>query len=407
MFGTVQSEHVSQCPMARGFIAGRSSAAYSSYQHGVTNERMHGAQVVNALATSTGSPQHDVERVLSQIVELAPNGVALTAADGRILLANAELQRMFGYARAELLARPIDQLLSERFRPGHAMLRAADGTDSRASSTGTGREFLGLRADGAEFPIEIGVSAIETPRGIMVLETMVDISGRKRLEQANANLEEFAYAVSHDLKSPLRGIAALIEWIIEDLGRTTPPKVARNLERVGDRIRRLEQIVDDLLTYARAGTASTDVLPVEPRALLAEVLEIQPLPPSFLVSVHVDAMPLVTARTPLQTVLRNVIGNAVKHHDLPAGNIEIHVEDLDRYCVFTISDDGPGIAPAAQERVFRMFQTLAPPGRGGSGIGLALSKRLVEAHGGRMTLSSADGARGTSFRIWWPRFPME
>src|ERR1700730_13073373 len=130
---------------------------------------MHSAQVVNALATSTGSPLHDVERVLSQIVELAPNGVALTAADGRILLANAELQRMFGYTRAELLARPIEQLISERFRPRHAMLRAVDGTDSRPSAMGTGRELLGLRADGAEFPIEMGLSAIETPSGMMVL----------------------------------------------------------------------------------------------------------------------------------------------------------------------------------------------------------------------------------------------
>jgi signal transduction histidine kinase len=120
--------------------------------------------------------------------------------------------------------------------------------------------------------------------------------------------------------------------------------------------------------------------------------------------VRVNAEPFVTTKTPLEAVLRNLIGNAVKHHDRQAGNVEIRVEDVGRYCVFTVSDDGPGIPVAAQERVFRMFQTLSPTARAGSGMGLALSKRLVESHGGRIALESADGVRGTSLRVWWPRF---
>jgi PAS domain S-box-containing protein len=482
--------------------------------------------MLKTLIARAGSAQHDVERVLSKAVEFAPNGVALTTADGRILLTNAELERMFGYARTELLEQPIERLIPERFMAGHALLRAGDGKD--AQLMGAGRELFGRRADGTEFPIEIGLSMLETSDGAMVVETIVDISVRKRLErmfqkmveaapcgmvmieprgrivlvnpqmetmfgydrveligaplemllperfraahgshrrafaaapsmrqmgvgrdltarrkdgsefpveiglnpvpgeegglvlaavaditrrksmelellQANANLEEFTYAASHDLKSPLRGISALIEWIGEDLGASASPEVVRNLGRVSQRIRRLEQIIEDLLKYARAGATSAEAVAVDPRSLLAEILEIQTVPPGFRIAVHIDSAPFVTSKTPLATALRNIIANAIKHHDAPDGNLEIRVEDVDRYCVFTVSDDGPGIPLAAQERAFRMFQTLAPAGGGGSGIGLALSKRLVESHGGRITLSSTDGVRGASFRVWWPR----
>jgi signal transduction histidine kinase len=120
--------------------------------------------------------------------------------------------------------------------------------------------------------------------------------------------------------------------------------------------------------------------------------------------VHVAADPFVTNRTPLETVLRNLVSNAVKHHDRDAGVVDVRVEDVGRYCVFSVSDDGPGIAKAYHERVFRMFQTLAPRGTQNSGIGLALSKRLAEAHGGWIKLDSKDGIRGTAFHVWWPRF---
>ena len=476
------------------------------------------------------SPLYDAESVLSQVVEFAPNGVALTTADGCMILINAELERMFNYTRHELLGRPIEQLVPERFRPSHAMLRAGDWEYTLPrGAMGTGRELFGLRADGTEFPIEIGLSALRTPERMLVVETIVDISVRKRLErmsqkmveaapcgmvmintrgrivlvnpqaelmfgyarteligntlemllperfvaahgshrsafaaapsirqmgvgrdltarrkdgtefpvevglnpvpgeegglvlaavtditrrktmelelrQANANLEQFCFAASHDLKSPLRGIVDLIEWIVEDLGARQTPEVARNFRRVADRIRRLEQLVDDLLIYARSGTASTDAVLVEPRALIEGVLELQPPPPGFLVSVSVAAEPFVTTRVPLEAVLRNLIGNAVKHHDRQSGNVEIRVEDVGRYCVFTICDDGPGIPVAAQESVFRMFQTLSPTNRAGSGMGLALSKRFVETHGGRIALDSMDDVRGTTVRVWWPRF---
>jgi PAS domain S-box-containing protein len=479
-------------------------------------------------ATHPKLSRGNIEQLMSQVVECAPNGVALTMGDGRIVLVNAELERMFGRGRAELLDKPIERLVPERFRFGHALLRESESRDFQPRAMGAGRELFGLRANGSEFPIEVGINALRTPDGMMVVESIVDISVRKRLErmfqkiveaapcamimvdalgrivlvnpqtelmfgydraelignplemllperlrtihgtlrqsfaaapamrqmgvdrdltakrkdgsefpveiglnpvpaddgglvlaavtditrrstmqlelrQANANLEEFSYAASHDLKSPLRGIADLMTWIVEDLGDIANEEVKRNLGRVMDRVQRLGCVIDDLLAYARAGTASGDAVTLDLRDLIEGVLDILPRPRGFNVSIQIDSQPFVTHKAPLESVLRNLISNAIKHHDHTAGNIGIHAVDIGRYCALTISDDGPGIPPASHERVFRMFQTLAPGAHEHSGIGLALTKRLVEVHGGRIKLESTEGARGTTFHVWWPR----
>jgi PAS domain S-box-containing protein len=351
---------------------------------------------------------HDsAEQLMQRIVEAAPCGMVMIDARGAIVLVNPQAESMFGYARNELIGKPLEILLPERFGRAHSGHRGNFSSAPSMRQMGVGRDLTARRKDGSEFPVEIGLNPVPGEEGGLVLAAVSDITRRKSMElelqQANANLEEFTYAASHDLKSPLRGISDLIEWIEEDLGSSASAAVLRNLGRASERIRRLEQIIDDLLKYARAGATSAETVAVDPRALLAEILEIQTAPPGFRIDVHVDAAPFVTSKTPLATALRNVIANAIKHHDLASGKVEIRVEEVDRYCVFTVSDDGPGIPLAAQERIFRVFQTLAPGGRSGSGIGLALSKRLAESHGGRITLSSTDGVRGTSFRIWWPR----
>ena len=142
---------------------------------------------------------------------------------------------------------------------------------------------------------------------------------------------------------------------------------------------------------------------IDPKSLIDGAIDILPPAIGFSIVVNIDAQPFVGAKAPIETVLRNLVSNAVKHHDRPAGQIDIRAADEGRYCVFSVSDDGPGIPAVSQERVFRMFQTLTGGNGEHSGIGLALCKRLVESHGGWIKLEST-GARGTTFRVWWPRF---
>jgi PAS domain S-box-containing protein len=345
---------------------------------------------------------------MQRIVEAAPCGMVMIDADGAIILVNPQTESMFGYARNELIGRSLEILVPERFRVAHGGHRREFTGAPSMRQMGVGRDLTARRKDGSEFPVEIGLNPVPGDDEGLVLAAVTDITRRKamqlELRQANSNLEEFTYAASHDLKSPLRGISDLVEWIVEDLGGTEPREVTRNLGRIRDRIQRLERVIDDLLNYARAGTNFTDAAQMDPQVLLTNILELLPRPAGIVVSLQIMARPFVTNKTPLESVLRNLINNAVKHHDLPNGTITISVSDVGRYCVFTVKDDGPGIPPASQERVFRIFQTLANEAGEHSGIGLALSKRLAEAHGGWIKLESIAGARGTAFHVWWPRF---
>jgi signal transduction histidine kinase len=275
---------------------------------------------------------------------------------------------------------------------------------------GQGRDLTALHADGTELPVEIGLSRVRWQRRTMTLVAVSDISVRKRLElelrQANANLQEFTYVASHDLRSPMRGIADLVEWINADLGEDKPAEVRRNLDRISQRIQRMERLIDDLLSYARAGRAATEFTRVELEPLVRGILEIQPLPAGFDIELDLDVAPFQATRTPLETALRNLLGNAVKHHDRPAGKLRVSARHDDSYCEICVVDDGPGVPEAAKERIFKLFQTLTATEHGSSGIGLALTKRVIEVHGGRIeVVSPVRDGRGACFRFWWPRFP--
>jgi signal transduction histidine kinase len=168
----------------------------------------------------------------------------------------------------------------------------------------------------------------------------------------------------------------------------------------------MERLIDDMLSYARAGRAATELASVDLDAMVRGILEIQPAPDGFGVALDLAVEPFPATRTPLETALRNLIGNAFRHHDRPTGSVRIAARAADQFCEISVCDDGPGVPEASRARLFKLFQTLTSSERAGSGIGLALTKRLVEVHGGRIAVESpVEGGRGACFRIWWPRFP--
>jgi PAS domain S-box-containing protein len=354
------------------------------------------------------SARMEVEATFRNVVEAAPYGMVMVDADGKIIVANAHMTRLFGYTREELLGQSIELLVPERYRRGHAPQRTEYARAPSLRAMGANRDLTGQHKDGTEFPVEIGLNPVRWKGKTVSLAAVIDISVRKRLElelrEANAHLEEFTYVASHDLKSPLRGISDLVEWLTEDLKDTGSPEVTRNLERIRTRVARMERIIDDLLTYAHARDASAELVLVDPQELVAEVLELDAPPKGFEVHVEVTADPFKAARTPLETVVRNLISNAVKHHDREQGRITIKMSPDNSYCHIEVGDDGPGIPSKSQERVFKLFQTVSNSERKGSGMGLALAKRLVESNGGKIQLVSSDNARGSTFHVWWPRF---
>ncbi len=346
------------------------------------------------------------------LFDASPYGLLIVDDGGRIVMVNQVLSLSLGYTQAQLVGQPLSLLLPERHRPHHDGLMSGYRRTGESRMMGRGRDLTALHADGRELPVEIGLSRVRWQRQTMTLAAVSDISVRKQLElelrQANANLEEFTYVASHDLRSPLRGIADLVEWIGDDLGAEPPPAVRRNLDRIAQRIRRMDGLMDDLLSYARAGRAATDFTRIELDALVRGILEMQPLPAGLQLGLALDVEPFQATRVPLETALRNLLSNAVKHHDRPDGRIHVQARHDDSRCVIEVVDDGPGVPAAAQERIFKLFQTATAAERGGSGIGLALTKRVVEVHGGQIALVSpwpAGSDRGACFRIAWPRFP--
>lgn len=354
------------------------------------------------------------EERLRHVIEAAPNGMVIVDEQGRIVSANSACLSIFGYEDAELVGRPIEDLVPTRHRAAHPGFRAVFRHNPETRAMGRGRDLYGLRKNGTEIPVEIGLNPIESVEGALVLASIVDITERKQaeqmlarytadLERSNRELDEFAYVASHDLRSPLEGIASLASWIEEDSGTQLPEDSQRHLAQIGQRVLRLQTLLDDLLQFSRAGRRETALELVDVAELVQDIISLLNPPSGFRVKTSGDLPRLETFRTPLQQVFQNLIGNAIKHHDRTDGVVEVSALESEDAWTFTVADDGPGIDPAYHARVFMMFETLRPRDHvEGSGMGLAIIRKLIETHGGQIRLDSEAG-NGARFTFTWPK----
>jgi PAS domain S-box-containing protein len=226
----------------------------------------------------------------------------------------------------------------------------------------------------------------------------------RALQRSNRDLDQFAYVASHDLKAPLRGIANLSQWIEEDLGSGVPEPTREHLKLLRSRVHRMEALIDGVLEYSRAARTAGQRESVPVRRVLREVIDLIAPPASIHFEVASDMPTLTTHRLPLQQVFMNLITNAVKYAcvDRPDPRIEIGYRVDGGVAEFFVSDNGPGIAPPFHEKIWGIFQTLQPRDEvEGTGIGLALVKKIVESRGGRVWVESAAG-QGATFRFTWP-----
>ena len=378
------------------------------------------ALTAETLASAVAGQRRDAavlresEQRFRTIFEQAAVGVAMIeTATGRFLRLNQRYCDIVGYTADEMTGTTFQAITHpEDLQP--------DLEHMAQLVAGTIREFSlekrYRRKDGGIVRVNLTVSATWHPDAkpehhIAIVE---DITERKRAEQAiqqyaadlersNRDLDQFAYSASHDLKSPLRAIDNLAQWIAEDAGALLPAPTRADLELMQQRIKRMERLLDDLLAYSRVGRGASHKLEtVETGALVREVLALLCPPETF--TVEVRPLPtLTTHRAPLEQVFRNLIGNAIKHHDRRDGRVEVSSRDAGAFVELTIRDDGPGIPPEFHAQVFLMFQTLKPRDQvEGSGMGLALVKKIVENQRGQITLESAIG-QGATFRFSWPK----
>jgi PAS domain S-box-containing protein len=348
-------------------------------------------------------------------VEACPNGMVMVDSGGLIVLANAETERLFGYSRQELIGQSVDVLVPFRARQGHPQFRSHFSAHPRTRRMGEGRDLSGLRKDGTEFPVEVGLNPIETSEGLMVLSVIVDISERKAAEQAltrqtrelqrsNAELEEFAYVAAHDLQEPLRMIASYTELLGQRYAGQLDAKADKYIHYAVDGAKRMRHLINDLLVYSRVGTQGKPAQPVDSGALVGKVLESMRDPlQEAQADISCGMLPTVRAdETQLGQLFQNLISNALKFRSQRPPQIRLDAAHRNGEWLFSVEDNGIGIEGQYADKIFQMFQRLHERGKyEGSGIGLAIAKKIVECHGGKIWFESQPD-QGTTFYFTLP-----
>ena len=350
------------------------------------------------------------EKRFKLAVESSPTGMAMVKADGTVVMVNAEVERMFGYDKGELLGRNIDVLVPERFRAGHAGFRHGFSQDPESRAMGAGRDLYASRKDSSEFPIEIGLNPIPQPDELLILASVVDISERKQaqmelekqkaeLERSNADLEQFAYVASHDLQEPLRMVASYTSLLEERYKGQLDERADKYINYAVEGAKRMQQLISDLLDFSRVGTRAKPMERVDTNALLEKVLRsLRGTIADKGAEVTHGTLPAIVADDiQLGMVFQNLIANAVKFRADRPPRVHVDAAFSDGMWTFSVADNGIGIDKQYSSRIFQMFQRLHERGKyDGSGIGLAIVKKIVERHGGTVWFESVPG-EGTTF----------
>ena len=354
-------------------------------------------------------------------MDAAPIALLTVDEDGVIQTTNRHLELLFGYSRGELEGQNVEMLQPEESRSRHVRLRARYHAMPTARPMGGGKQFHGVRRDGETFPIEVGLTPFAASDGKLVLVTVFEVTADRQtaaqlqhtlleLERSNEELEQFAYVVSHDLQEPLRMVASYTELLRRQYQGHIDDTADLYINYAVEGAKRLSHIVNDLLTYSRVGTGQGSFLPTDTGQIIDGVLDdLEMVLEECRATVTVEGrLPTIVADpAQFQLVFQNLISNAVKF-SRPGIDPEVHIsaERKGEQWVFRVQDNGLGIDEKYTERIFGLFQRLhARHEYEGTGIGLTITRRIVERHGGRITIESTPG-QGSTFLVSLPLWPV-
>ena len=349
-------------------------------------------------AVESGFPQHELE-IARREGRFEDEGWRVRK-DGSRFWANVVITALQGPdGRLEGFAKVTRDLTARREAEEQARrLAAEEAAHAEAATQAEELAQLNDRLQQQAIELEVALAATKAARDAAE-------QAAAAATEAYRELDQFAYVASHDLKAPLRGIANLAQWLQDDLGEQLSGDSAEHMRLLQGRVHRMEALIDGILAYSRAGRRLTAPEPVDTGALVHEVMEMLASPAEVTLEAPEQFPTLEAERVPLQQVFMNLLGNAIKYTlaQRPDALVRIAWSDVGDGFEFAISDNGPGIAPEYHDRIWGIFQTLAPRDKvEGTGIGLSVVKKIVETRGGMVALESAPG-EGATFRFVWPK----
>jgi len=347
------------------------------------------------------------------LLEAAPDAMVVVNEQGEIVLLNLQAEKQFGYPRDELLGQKLTNIIPE----GFAERLIADGLrsaeDALAQQIGTGLELTALRKDGSRFPMELMLSPLESDTGTLVTVAIRNITLRnaasiellhtvEELKRSNEDLQQFAYVASHDLQEPLRMVASYVALIARRYKGKLDADADEFIAFAVDGAKRMQSLIQDLLAYSRVGSKGVELVKTSSEdALNRAIRNLRVAIADSGAQVTHGALPSVLAdEIQLTQLFQNLLGNAIKYRRAEAPGVHIAARRSGaKKWIFSVQDNGLGIESQYFERIFGMFQRLH--GReefSGTGMGLAICKKIVERHGGDISVESTIG-QGSTFRF--------
>ena len=381
-------------------------------------ETEHGTMAISAIRDISDRRKADAK--FRALLESAPDAMVIVNREGGIVIVNAQTEQMFGYRRDELLGQPVEMLVPLPYRARHGHHRQHYVASAHARPMGAGLELFALRKDGTQFPVEISLSPLETEEGLLVASAIRDISARKRAEverdrllqeqtahaEASRVKDEFLATLSHELRTPLNAILGWTSLLLKEPefdGRTR-----HALETVLRNAKAQTQLIEDLIDVSRVvtGKLRIEAQPIDLLEVVNGAIDVvRPAADAkgltFTVDADLTSYLTLGDEDRMRQAVWNVLSNAVKFTP-DGGTVTIRLERGERHIRVRVTDTGVGISPDFLPHVFDRFRqadSSMTRQHGGLGLGLAIVRSIVEAHGGTVVASSPGAGQGATFTI--------